>query len=67
MINLVGCTKDNFTRLLKLMDYKQEKSKIGEEDQFTYWPIKSYKKTKKDNIKLEKDSPFKILSEVRFK
>ena len=67
MINLVGCTKDNFTRLLKLMDYKQEKGKIGEEVQFTYWPIKSYKKTKKNNIELKKDNPFKILSEVRFK
>ena len=67
MINLLGCTKDNFTQLLKLMDYKQKKGKNDEKDLFTYWPIKSYKKNRKNNIKPEKDSPFKILSEVRFK
>ena len=64
MINLLGCTKDNFTQLLKLMNYKQKKGKNDEKDLFIYWPIKSYKK---NNVKVEKDSPFKILSEVRFK
>ena len=64
MINLLGCTKDNFTQLLKMMNYKQKKGKNDEKDLFIYWPIKSYKK---NNVKVEKDSPFKILSEVRFK
>ena len=64
MINLLGCTKDNFAQLLKMMNYKQKKGKNDEKDLFIYWPIKSYKK---NNVKVEKDSPFKILSEVRFK
>jgi len=64
MINLLGCTKENFVRLLQLMEYKQEKN---EEDLFTYKPQKNYRKIKKNNAKYKEDNPFNILSEVRFK
>ena len=69
MINLVGCTKENFNQLLKLMGYKHEKNKDKDQfdDLFTYLPKKSFKRIKKINTQPKNDNPFKILSEVRFK
>ena len=62
MINLIGCSKENFFKLLELMEYKSKKNK--NEEFFIYKP----KLTK--NIKLKKiskNSPFKKLSELRFR
>jgi len=66
MINLLGCSKDNFIKLLELMNYKTEKRKKENEIHFKYMPKKisnkekSYKKNKKD------DNPFSILTNVNY-
>ena len=65
MLNLLGCTKENFVNLLGFMEYKKEKN--GDKDIFMYSPRKNYKKNKNNKYQTKKDSPFKILTEVRFK
>jgi len=66
MINLIGCSKENFFELLKLMQYKQKKVDDNEE-YFEYQPkyIKG-KHTKKSKRKNE-TGPFDKLSELRFR
>jgi len=63
MLNLLGCSKDNFTKLIQKMDYKTyEKNK---EIYFQYNPKKE--KIKKIFKKMNKeDSPFKILKNINF-
>ena len=62
MINLIGCTKENFFELMKLMNYKKDKEK---EDFFSY---KGEKKTRKIKKFLKKnDSPFKKLESLSIK
>ena len=61
MLNLLGCSKENFKKLLKLMNYK-----IIEKDEnlfFKYVPKKNFKKPKKD---LKKESPFGVLKNLNF-
>ena len=61
MLNLLGCNKDNFKKLLKSMNYK-----IIEKDKevfFRYYPKKSFKKS---NKKIEKESPFGVLKNLNF-
>jgi ATP-dependent RNA helicase SUPV3L1/SUV3 len=67
MINLIGCSKENFFKLLELMNYKSKKDKSSNKEFFVYKPklIKN-KKLKKDK-KLSKDNPFGKLSELRFR
>ena len=36
MINLIGCNKENFLKLLELMQYKPEKKRNKKEEFFTY-------------------------------
>ena len=63
MMNLLGCTKENFLKLLVLMDYKyKEKNK---EIFFQYKPFrkKVFEKLKKVN---KDDNPFNILNNVNF-
>jgi len=67
MMNLIGCNKENFFKILDLMEYRQKKIDKGEF--FVYQP--KYK-NKKDKIvkkvdKLGKNSPFNKLSELRFR
>ena len=64
MLNLLGCSKENFIRLLKKMDYK-----IYEKDKEFY--IK-YLPTKKNIVKKydKKDysnNPFSVLNQLRIK
>ena len=63
MLNLLGCSKDNFIKLIQKMDYKTyEKNK---EIYFQYNPKKE--KIKKIFKKMNKeDSPFKILKNINF-
>lgn len=62
MVNLIGCTKENFLKLLKLLNYQA----INEKDFFTYKPGKKTKNTK--NIILKNtDNPFKVLSNLNLK
>jgi ATP-dependent RNA helicase SUPV3L1/SUV3 len=66
MINLIGCSKENFYKLLDLMEYKHKKTKDDKEDLFVYKPRSLKKGDKKRNNKIDKDSPFEKLSELRF-
>ena len=63
MINLLGCSKENFLKLLVLMNYKYEEK--NKEIFFQYKPFrkKVFEKIKKVN---KNDSPFNILSNVNF-
>ncbi len=62
MLNLLGCSKENFKKLIKYMDYKvtEKNSDVF----FKYKPQKNKKKSfeKKD----KKESPFKILKNLSF-
>ncbi len=60
MINLLGCSKENFKKLLKLMNYKV--TARNDEVYFKYNPVKKVKKifTKKTN----KESPFVVLKDL---
>ena len=61
MLNLLGCSKDNFKKLLKSMNYKI----ISRENEifFKYTPKKSFKK---QNRKLLKENPFGVLKDLNF-
>ena len=63
MINLLGCTKENFLKLLLLMKYKYEEK--NKEIFFQYKPSrkKIFGKFKKIN---KNDNPFNILNNVNF-
>ena len=67
MINLIGCSKENFFKLLELMEYKRKIIKDNKEDFFTYKPNFVKNKNKENNKKFTKDSPFDKLSELRFR
>ncbi len=64
MLNLLGCNKENFIKLLKQMNYK-----IFEKDKdlfFKYMPEKKNFKKNKNNIKFT-DSPFSKLVQLNLK
>ena len=64
MLNLLGCSKDNFLKLIQKMSYKIfEKNK---EFYFKYIPIKQKNKKMINNNQL-KDNPFNVLKKISFK
>ena len=63
MINLIGCSKENFLKLLQLMQYKSKKVGDNKEEFFTYKP----KFIRNKNQKINKDNAFGKLSELRFR
>jgi len=65
MINLIGCNKENFFKLLELMEYKSIKGNKEKEEFFVYKP--SLKKNKTKYQKVSKNNPFEKLSELRFR
>ena len=68
MINLIGCSKENFFKLLELMQYKPKKIRDNEKEEFfTYNPKFTKNKIKKNNKKFSKNNPFGKLSELRFR
>jgi len=67
MINLIGCSKENFYKLLNLMHYKPVKTKDIDEDLFEYKPRYLKKENRKKANKTNKDNPFKKLTELRFR
>ena len=67
MINLIGCSKENFFTLLELMQYKRKKIKDEKEEFFIYKPTFPKNKIKKNNEKISKDNPFDKLTELRFR
>ena len=66
MINLIGCNKENFYKLLELMQYKPKKIKESKEEFFIYQPKYTNNKNKKIGKKSSKNNPFDKLSELRF-
>ena len=64
MLNLLGCSKENFKKLLREMDYK-----IYEKDKeffIIYSPIKK-KKIKKQDKKDYSNNPFGVLNQLNLK
>ena len=60
MLNLLGCSKDNFKKLLQKMNYK-----IFDKDDETYFKYNPVKKFKKNSIrKISSENPFKILKNL---
>ena len=66
MINLLGCNKDNFIKLLKLMNYRTEKSKKENEIYFRYMPKKIANKEKIFKKNKKYDNPFSVLTNVNY-
>ena len=61
MMNLLGCSKENFYKVMQLMDYKREKN---DEDIFYY---KGSKKVNKVKFFKGKNNPFQKLSSLNLK
>jgi len=67
MINLIGCNKENFFKLLDLMEYKPKKIEGDKENYFVYKPKFQKKKIIKNKKNISNDNPFDKLSELRFR
>tara|TARA_E500000331_G_scaffold121247_1_gene118422 strand:+ start:3965 stop:6451 length:2487 start_codon:yes stop_codon:yes gene_type:complete len=67
MLNLIGCSKENFIKLLTKMQYKYTENKILKKEYFSYKPKKISIKKKKENFNFTKDNPFKVLTKMNFK
>ncbi len=64
MLNLLGCNKDSFVKLIRKMNYKTFEK--NNENYFKYMPIKSkIKKFVNKNVK--DDNPFNVLKKISFK
>ena len=67
MLNLLGCSKDNFIKLIKKMNYKsiEKENKVY----FKYLPFKNKNNNNNNNNvkKTNKDSPFSVLKELSIK
>ena len=64
MLNLLGCSKENFIKLMEKMNYKS--SSDDQEVYFKYNLKKKFKKVEKNKI-INDDNPFNILKEIRMK
>ena len=64
MLNLLGCSEDNFAKLIKTMSYKsyQKENKLY----FKYFPVKG-KIFRNNKENLNKDNPFNILKGFNIK
>jgi ATP-dependent RNA helicase SUPV3L1/SUV3 len=60
MLNLLGCSKDNFKKLIQKMNYKVTEK--NEDIFFKYMPQKKSKKNYKE--KINKENPFEILKNL---
>ena len=59
MLNLLGCNKDNFKKLLKIMGYK-----VFEKNNDIFFKYNPRKSSKKVSKKFIKESPFKVLKNL---
>ena len=66
MINLLGCTKENFVRLLQLMHYRFEEKNKENEIYFSYKPKRKNGRNKMPKKINKNDSPFKLLNNINF-
>ena len=64
MLNLLGCNKENFIKLMEKMNYKSLLK--GKEIYFKYLSNKRYKKITTTKL-VNKDNPFSVLKEIRIK
>ncbi|MAV62088.1 MAG: helicase [Candidatus Pelagibacter sp.] len=64
MLNLLGCNKDNFIKLIQKMSYKTYEK--NNENYFKYAPTK-HKVRKFVNRNIKDDNPFKVLKNISFK
>jgi ATP-dependent RNA helicase SUPV3L1/SUV3 len=62
MLNLLGCSKDNFKKLIIKMNYKVTEK--NDEVFFRYFPKKKFKKT--NDQKTKKENPFGVLKNLNF-
>jgi len=67
MINLIGSSKENFYKLLDLMDYKSKKKEDKKEEYFVYKPRPSKNNKLNKNEKRSKNNPFEKLLELRLR
>ena len=67
MINLLGCSKENFFTLLELMQYKKIKTEDSKEETFVYKPKRIKIKNEKIVKNSKENNPFSKLSEIRFR
>ena len=63
MLNLLGCNKENFLKLIKKMNYNV--SLENDKYFFKYSPIRKINKKNKD--KFQNDNPFAALKRVKYK
>ena len=64
MLNLLGCVKEDFLKLIKKMNYKSYSK--NDETYFKYFPIRNNKKQFSTKI-IKKENPFSILKNISFK
>ena len=64
MLNLLGCSKDSFMKLIQKMNYKTFEK--NDEIYFKYVPVKKFKKNYKFKSN-NKDNPFSVLKQMNFK
>ena len=64
MLNLLGCSKENFIKLLRQMNYKTFEK--NNEIYFKYLPVRKNLNKNKKNINLG-DSPFNKLNQLNIK
>ena len=64
MLNLLGCSKDNFLKLIQKMNYKT--SEKNNEFYFKYVPVKQKVKKSINNVQ-RSDNPFNVLKNISFK
>jgi ATP-dependent RNA helicase SUPV3L1/SUV3 len=62
MLNLLGCSKDNFKKLIVKMNYKVTEK--NDEIFFKYFPKKKFKKI--NDQKTKKENPFDVLKNLNF-
>jgi len=67
MINLVGCSKENFFKLLELMRYKRHIDSKTKEESFIYSHNNKKRNEKKFVKNRANNSAFSKLSEIRFR
>ena len=67
MLNLLGCNKNDFIKLIQKMSYKTFTK--DNNLYFRYLPNKKIKKQfiSKRNDKINNDNPFRVLSRINFK
>ena len=62
MLNLLGCTKENFLKLIKKMDYSYYQK--NDQTYLRYSPIKNFKKSFSSKTPA-KENPFSVLKNIK--